>query len=118
MLEEVERALREIREKQEEFSKTHREQLEREHELLMAQKNAIVKKFWEETEEPTTLEQISALQKESIDRQEALVQEYWHTHEMPTRGRIMTPEVLAEEEIQKQLFFRYCKIKRQSSEEK
>lgn len=118
MLEEVERAFQEIREEQEEFLRTHREQFEREYEPLMAQKNAIVKKFWEETEDPTTLEQIDALWQESIDRRETLVQEYWHTHEKPIRGRIMTPEVLAEEEIQKQLFFMYCKIKRQSSEEK
>ena len=100
------------------FAEKHAERFRKEQEELTAQKDEIVKKFWTETEEPAILEQIDELWNESIRRREALGQEYLRTHTNLVRGRIMTPEVLAEEEIQKQLFFRYCKIKRQSSEEK
>lgn len=81
------------------------------HEELMRQRDVLVRKYWEETEEPTTVEQIIKLSLESLEREEALVREYRRTHD--PRDETMTPEILAEREIDKQLFFKRCALERQ-----
>ena len=57
-----------------------------------------------------TLEQINQLTKESVQRERALVTEYKHTHPVPSRGIISTPEIDAERAEQKRLFGEYCKL--------
>lgn len=96
---------------------TFEKSIEKSHEELIAQRNEIVGKFWEETKDPTTLEEVNVLMMESIERHEQFIQEYRGTHKMPSRGRIITPSILAEEEIQKQLAFKQFAIRRQLGEQ-
>ncbi len=58
-----------------------------------------------------TKEELDRLWKESVERYEAFVREYKHTHTLPSRGTITTPEIEAERAEQKRLFGEYCKLR-------
>lgn len=59
--------------------------------------------------------ELERLWKESIDRKEKLIQEYRHTHKIPSRGIISTPEIDAERAEQKRIFGEYCKLHKQEN---
>ncbi len=63
-----------------------------------------------------TKEQLDDAMRESVKRENDLVQEYRHTHQIPSRGIISTPEIDAERAEQKRLFGEYCKLFKDSHE--
>ena len=64
------------------------------------------------------LEENQRLHSESVRRRDAFVIEYKHTHYIPSRCRIVTPEIVEEEEFQRRLFIEfyalYSRLKEQS----
>ena len=56
------------------------------------------------------LEENQRLHSESVRRRDAFVIEYKHTHYIPSRCRIVTPEIIEEEELQRRLFIEYYEL--------
>lgn len=53
------------------------------------------------------LEENQRLYSESVRRRDAFVVEYKHTHYIPSRCRIVTPEIIEEEELDRRLIMEY-----------
>lgn len=63
------------------------------------------------SEKSHTLEELNARSRELARQEEALIQEYKRTHKLPSRGTIVTPEILALRQEQKKLYGEYCKLR-------
>jgi hypothetical protein len=61
-----------------------------------------------------TEEEIDALWKASVRRENALIKEYKQTHYIPSRGTIITPEIQAERDKRKALYGEYLKLVKNS----
>ena len=60
-----------------------------------------------EEEIKQALEENQRLYVESVHRRDAYVAEYKRTHYIPSRGRIITPEIIEEEELGRRLVMKY-----------
>lgn len=56
------------------------------------------------------LEETQRLHVESVHRRAALVAGYKHTHYIPSRCRIITPDIIEEEQLQMRLFIKYSEL--------